>query len=780
MQNQMFIGAFRRFSLLYKGLYKGLYKALSRMSSRLLFTSLVTAFFTTHAANAEEFLVEDQSEYQEALSKVEPGDSIVLKNGVWSDFEILFEGQGTAEEPITLRSETKGEVIISGESNLSLAGEHLVVSGLVFKDGFTPTNTVIAFRKSKEELASNTRVTETVIDSFNNPERFENDSWVAMYGRNNRFDHNHLEGKKNKGVTMSVRLNTEASQENYHRIDHNYFGPRQILGSNGGETLRVGTSHFSLTDSFTTVENNYFDRCDGELEIISSKSGNNKFIGNVFFESRGTLTMRHGNDTLIEGNAFFGNGVDHTGGIRVINKRQTIRNNYMEGLAGYRFGGALVIMNGVPNSPINRYHQVEDSIVENNTLVNSDHIQLAAGSDTERSAIPIRTKFNNNLIFNDDERDPFTIYDDISGISFEGNMINGPDNFQIAEGFENNDFPVSKTVSGLTVSQSEETGISPDLQLIEKEDVGTDWYPKPSADEVFDQGKTINVKPGIDTISQALKEAEDSDILSLAGGSYTVTRVLNLDKAVTLRAQSKLSNVSLAFERGALFEIQDGGNLKLSGLSITGAESPDSAGNTVIRTQRRSMLSNYNVVIENIEVSDLDINHSFDFMRVSKGTFADRIEISDSTFTNITGALLGLDKESDDYGIYNAEYVTITDSEFNQLGGDLVDYYRGGTDESTFGPHFELSNSTLNDVGNNKRNKSKSSVLLHGVQVTNISNNTFTDSPAITVNHTVGEPVTKITDNDFVNTPEILVAELNSDEVDTAELENNTFRKVGN
>ena len=741
---------------------------------------LFTAVLISNSVLAEEFLVEDQSAYQEALSNVKAGDSIVLKNGVWNDFEILFEGQGTADAPITLRAESKGEVIISGESNLSLAGEHLIVSGLVFKDGFTPTNTVIAYRKNKEELAYNTRVTETVIDSFNNPERFENDSWVAMYGRNNRFDHNHIEGKKNKGVTMSVRLNTEASQKNYHRIDHNYFGPRQILGSNGGETLRVGTSHFSLTDSFTTVENNYFDRCDGELEIISSKSGNNKFIGNVFFESRGTLTMRHGNDTLIEGNAFFGNGVDHTGGIRVINKRQTIRNNYMEGLAGYRFGGALVIMNGVPNSPINRYHQVEDSLVENNTLVNSDHIQLAAGSDTERSAIPIRTAFKNNLIFNDDKRDPFTIYDDISGISFEGNMINAVDGVQIPDGFASNDFAVSKTVSGLTVSQSEEIGISPDLKLIQKDEVGTDWYPKPSAGAVFDQGKVISVKPGIDTISAALKEAEDSDILSLAGGDYTVTRVLNLDKAVTLRAKSKLSNVSLAFERGALFEIQDGGNLKLSGLSITGTESPDSAGNTVIRTQRRSMLSNYNVVIENIEVSDLDINHSFDFMRVSKGTFADRIEISDSTFTNITGALLGLDKESDDYGIYNAEYVTITDSEFNQLGGDLVDYYRGGTDESTFGPHFELSNSTLNDVGNNKRNKSKSSVLLHGVQVTNISNNTFTDSPAITVNHTVGEPVTKITNNEFVNTPEILVAELNSDEVDTAELSNNTFRQVEN
>ena len=196
-------------------------------------------------------------------------------------------------------------------------------------------------------------------------------------------------------------LNTVESRENYHRIDHNYFGPRPILGSNGGETLRIGTSHYSLSDSFTTVENNYFDRCDGELEIISSKSGGNIIRNNVFFESRGTLTMRHGNGTLVENNVFYGNGVDHTGGIRVINKSQTVRNNYMQGLAGYRFGGALVVMNGVPNSPINRYHQVENAIIENNTLINSDHIQLAAGSDAERSAVPINSSFSKNLIVND-------------------------------------------------------------------------------------------------------------------------------------------------------------------------------------------------------------------------------------------------------------------------------------------------------------------------------------------------------------------------------------------
>ena len=34
-----------------------------------------------------------------------------------------------------------------------------------------------------------------------------------------------------------------------------------------------------------------------------------------------------------------GNGVDPSGGIRLINKRQTIINNYIEGLAGYNLSG---------------------------------------------------------------------------------------------------------------------------------------------------------------------------------------------------------------------------------------------------------------------------------------------------------------------------------------------------------------------------------------------------------------------------------------------------------
>ena len=169
------------------------------------------------------------------------------------------------------------------------------------------------------------------------------------------------------------------------------------------------------------MERNWFERCNGEVEIVSNKSGSNSFRGNVFVESRGTLTLRHGNGNLVEGNVFFGNRADHTGGIRVINKRQTIRNNYLSGLTGHRFAGALVIMNGVPDSPINRYHQVEGALIENNSIIDSDHIEMAAGSDAERSAVPINTRFRNNLIVNPTSRDSINVHDDISGIGFESN-----------------------------------------------------------------------------------------------------------------------------------------------------------------------------------------------------------------------------------------------------------------------------------------------------------------------------------------------------------------------
>ncbi len=691
-------------------------------------------------AIAKDVLVTTQAEYEDAVKAAQPGDSIVLADGEWRDFEILFEGEGTADAPITLTAETKGSVFITGQSNMRLAGKHLVVSGLVFKDGYTPTNAVIQFRRTKGDYAYHSRVTEVVIDHFNNPERFEDDMWVAIYGRHNRFDHNHLEGKSNRGVTLAVRLDEEASRENHHRIDHNYFGPRPILGSNGGETMRIGTSHHSLSDSLTVVENNYFDRCNGEVEIVSSKSGGNIFRGNTFFESRGTLTLRHGNNNIIESNVFLGNGVPHTGGIRVINKGQVIRNNYMYGLTGHRFGGGFVVMNGVPNSRINRYHQVDNALIENNSIIDIAHIELAAGSDEERTATPINSVFRANLVYNADGSDNIAVHDDISGIAFNGNSMH--EQIELEKGENGLLYPTDPRLV--------DVGVSRNLAVLDRDETGPSWYPKAGFGDRFDGGTKHAIEPGLDTLVAGVAAAGPSDVLELAAGDYLMSRTIVVDRPLTIRGKGE---VRIEFERRALFEIVDGGSLKIDNVTISGDSSPDRGGNSAIRTSRYSMLNNYALIVENTTVEDLDTNHSFDFFSVAKHTFADRIEIRNSEFRDVTGSVLTLNAEIEDLGIYSAEYITISGTKFEKIGKTVADVYRGGTDESTFGPHFELSESVVMLVGGDVRNTSQSSLRLHGVQATDILDNRFVDSKPVLVWETVGEPVTVFRDNQFKGTP---------------------------
>ncbi len=746
-------------------------------SFTLLVLTALVGCKATEESSVNKHLVDSPQAYNDVIKNAKAGDTIVLANGTWNDFEIVFTGKGTKLKPITLTAETKGKVILSGNSNLRLAGEYLVVSGLVFKDGFTPSSEVISFRRNKEDLAFHSRVTEVVIDNYSNPDRFESDYWVGIYGKYNRFDHNHLVGKRNKGVTVAVRLTTEDSQENHHRIDHNYFGPRPMFGSNGGETLRIGTSHHSLTNSFTVVENNYFDRCNGEVEIVSVKSGKNRIANNTFFESRGTLTLRHGNGNVIENNVFFGNGVDHTGGIRVINRDQVIRNNYLEGLTGYRFGSGLTVMNGVPNSPINRYHQVANATIEGNTLINVEHVHLAAGSDAERSAAPIDSRVSNNLIFNENNQAPFSVFDDISGIEFSGNVSNKLNKNKIKSGISEQNLELIRAENGLLypTKSLNNVGITRDIQPIQKNQTGPSWYNKTEPEVAFASGKTTVVSASGNALYQAIEAAQSGDVLVLEDGTYSIEKIIKLSKTLSIKAKNK-HKVFIDFGRSTLFEINNGGSLSIDGVLVSGSNSADYSGNTFVRTAKWGMYKNYRFAMKNSVIKDLNVNHSFHFFNSGSRAFAQSIDIANNVFENITGDIFRLNKEMDDLGIYNAEYVNITNNTFTNVEGTLVNLYRGGSDESTFGPHLLLENNVVNNVGNGKRNKTKSALMLHGVQVTNIHRNTFTDSALINVEHTVGEPVTSITNNKLSKSSKPKVVELRVDGPHTAEIKNNNIR----
>lgn len=382
-----------------------------------------------------------------------------------------------------------------------------MISGLVFKDGYTPTSEVISFRIDSKNLAYNSRLTECVIDNYSNPERQESDYWIGMYGKNNRTDHNHIEGKSNLRVTVAVRLNSVESQDNHHQIDYSYFGPRPI-GSNGGETLRIGTSQYSLTNSNTVVEYNYFDRCNGEVEIISNKSGKNIYRYNTFFESQGTLTLRHGRGNVVHGNLFLGNNVENTGGIRVINEDQTVTNNVLMNMAGYLFISALTIMNGVPNGPINRYNLVDNALIKNNVCVNCNNIQFGVGSDAERSAVPVNSSMTNNIFYNEKQVGLFDVFDDMSGIKFEDNFVSSnikTDMFK--SGFKKAEFKMVKNKMGLVIPEVKGLKIEIDPNIATKDNTGTTWYSKADKIVKLSSGKIIKVAAGMNTLYDAAKNS---------------------------------------------------------------------------------------------------------------------------------------------------------------------------------------------------------------------------------------------------------------------------------
>lgn len=370
------------------------------MTVRSLFAS--AALLAASCATAQGPPVTTASELRSAIAAAGPGDVITMADGTWTDLEIVFRADGVEGDSIRLQAETPGGVLLTGTSRLRIAGDYLVVEGLRFEGG-TPSGThVIQFRDGAKQ-ANHSRLAHSTLIDVNPVSRLQDSKWISLYGTHNRVDHNYLRGKTNAGTTLVVWLESGSGHRpTYHRIDHNHFGPRPPLGQNGGETIRIGTSDVSMQDAFVTVERNLFERCDGESEIISNKSGQNVFRGNTFFRSRGALTLRHGNGALVEGNVFIGQRVDGTGGVRVIGEDHVIVNNYFELLGGTGFESAIAIMNGVPGSPLNRYFQVRNVTIAHNTIVRArDALTIGAGADAERTLPPENVTFANNVILSE-------------------------------------------------------------------------------------------------------------------------------------------------------------------------------------------------------------------------------------------------------------------------------------------------------------------------------------------------------------------------------------------
>lgn len=701
---------------------------------------------------ARDFAVDSHAAFQRAAAAAMPGDRIVMADGEWRDVELVFSTRGKADKPITLTARTPGKVVITGRSNLRIGGSHLVISGLVFRGGYSPVKELISFRTDSRNVARHVRLTEVVIDGFSNPDRRADDIWVALYGSDNRVDHSHFEGKTNSGVTLAVIRPRGNRDANRHRIDHNYFGPRPPLGSNGGETIRVGTSEESLSDSLTVIERNVFDRASGEVEIISIKSGGNIIRENLVTASQGAFVLRHGNGNLVERNVFFGGGMPDTGGVRVINRDQIVRHNYMEGLTGTAFRSAISVMNGVPDSAINRYHQVSGARIEGNSVIDAARITLAAGADKERSAPPIDSVFERNLVTGSEGKDPFRADGEIGGIAVEGNVQAAVARPVLARGVEQREIALERAANGLLYPIDPALaaiGAPRDLQPVRRDEVGVNWYRPARPEAAFGSGAVIPVAAGA-SLAEAVGRSDAGDVVQLAPGRHALEAPLRIAHRLSIvGAQGEPPVVELA--SGGLARLTGGGGLRLSGLALDARSAKEDAALIAVGP---GIAPNYELQLDGVAVTGPGKAARIDGIVMAPGTFAQGIAVRGSRFADLSGVVVLGTGEQEPNGWYPVENLTIEDSSFQRVGM-VADLLRKGTDESTFGPWVRVTGNSVTESGSDG-----ASLRLSGAQHVVIAGNSFAASAPVQVIHSVGFPETRIAGNAFRATPAPEVIEL--------------------
>ncbi len=737
-------------------------------------------------------LVKNADELSEAIANANPGDNIVLANGAWKDIEIEFTGQGTEKDPIILRAETPGEVTIEGKSCLRFGGEYLEVHDLYFRNGQTPTGAVIIFRPNRETVANHCRVSNCVIENYNQLHRDQADHWVEFWGRHNKMDHCYIAGKSNQGPTVRVDIKGNENIKNYHQIVNNHFGPRPRKGGPRGETIQIGDSYTSMSPCNMTVANNLFERCNGEVEVISSKTNFNEFRNNVFYKCEGSLVTRHGNYCIIDGNYFIGDENNNVGGIRIINTGHWVTNNYFYNLKGESFRSPLAVMNGIPRSPLNRYNQVTDLVVAHNTWINcKSPLQFGVGTNISqkdvlplseiRSARPLRTVVANNLIYNEkgDEK-PIVAHDELDGVSFKSNVINNQGvSFERQKGLETSSIKMSrqsdflftpddtgiemelysgfgfetieKDIFGNSRSENNFVGAiskntSGDVKILDKKKYGASWYSNEKP-EVKPQNHFVTPKAG--ELMSKIAEAKEGDIITLNSGKYEISKSLKIDKMISIQSKDENAKAQIIYTGDAetpLFMMNPGGNLKLENVVLQGDK-----GNYAFASLSENMSSLYN-----LNVSDCEISNFKYVLKAYKESFSDEILFSNTRIRDCENGI-ELSEETNDKGDYNVEFLIVDNCDFENVQSNVIDYYRGGYDESTIGGNLTVTNSRFSNCGAKEEN----GILLNtrGIINVDISNNTFENNRVKLVALLWGAKNNSHSDNVITNSGKIVVEE---------------------
>ncbi|MFB9058111.1 polysaccharide lyase 6 family protein [Mariniflexile ostreae] len=341
-------------------------------------------------------IVTNEKELLQAIEKVAPGDVIVLMDGEYKDVKLSLSTKSSKEYPIIIKAKNSGKVTVVGNFHWKISGDYITVSGIHFTKGS---------RHKDNDLIVDTGEYNTYqhckFDFLNDV----SGTYIKLEGRKSVVEYCEFTGK----TTLASYINMDVPKEegSHHIIRRNYFS-RPPLKKNGGSAMRVGHGSMAMFHAYILIEENLFENCDGESEIVSVKSSRNYIRNNTFRTSKGAFSLRQGNGSVFEGNFFIGDGQKECGGLTIRGRDHFVFNNYFYNLKARKSG---VINFGVasPEDPerVKRgiyprhFPLTQDIVLCYNTIAENksdSHINFLEGYGTrDRFGLPTNINFYNNI-----------------------------------------------------------------------------------------------------------------------------------------------------------------------------------------------------------------------------------------------------------------------------------------------------------------------------------------------------------------------------------------------
>ncbi len=316
------------------------------------------------------YLIHSQEEFNNISGQLKPGDEVLIANGTYAPWALVINTSGNKNHPVTVRAETTGKVIFTGDVQqpvFRLTGSYTVLKGI----SFIACTIMKADRQVGVLVEMNAtlhcRLTECVFSENVAKAQFMPIVVVSGQGEYNEVDHCTFSGNiDNQEVQVKI---TKETCPLYTLIGNNTFKDKNKVSwkvFNGGECVQVGQDPVLLgnAESWTIVRDNRFLRCNGEPEVISNKSSRNTYIKNYFEDCDGELVMRGGHDCTIDSNTIRGSNC----GIRINGTGHTVAHNnishvktgirLMYGMAGGKTSIGFYIAAG---NCVVKYNRIEDA-----------------------------------------------------------------------------------------------------------------------------------------------------------------------------------------------------------------------------------------------------------------------------------------------------------------------------------------------------------------------------------------------------------------------------------